>query len=35
MRIMGVDTLRLDEFPSLLYLLVGTAEGLTGLGSPD
>ena len=32
MRITAVDTLRLGEFPSLLYVLVRTDEGLVGLG---
>ena len=29
---MRIDTLRLDEFPSLVYVLLHTDEGLTGLG---
>ena len=32
MKVTGVDTLRLDEFPNLLFVLVRTDEGLTGLG---
>src|SRR5439155_1955988 len=32
MKITRVDTLRLDEFPSLVYVLVYTDEGLVGLG---
>jgi len=32
MKIVGIDTLRLDEFPSLVFLLVRTDEGLVGLG---
>jgi galactonate dehydratase len=31
-KITRIDTLRLDEFPSLLYVLVHTDEGLVGLG---
>ena len=32
MKIVRVDTLRLDEFPSLVFLLLHTDEGLVGLG---
>ena len=32
MKITRIETLRLDEFPSLLHLLVHTDEGLVGLG---
>ena len=32
MRITGVDTLRLDEFPSLAFVLVHTDQGFVGLG---
>jgi L-alanine-DL-glutamate epimerase-like enolase superfamily enzyme len=32
MRVTGIRTLRLGEFPNLLWLLVETDEGLTGLG---
>ena len=32
MKIVRVDTLRLDEFPSLLYVLIHSDEGLVGLG---
>ncbi|HEY1368955.1 MAG TPA: mandelate racemase/muconate lactonizing enzyme family protein [Gaiellaceae bacterium] len=32
MRITRIDTVRTDEFPSLLHVLVHTDEGLTGLG---
>ena len=32
MKITRVDTLRLDEFPSVVYVLVHTDEGLVGLG---
>ena len=32
MMIVRVDTLRLDEFPNVLWVLVHTDEGLTGLG---
>ena len=32
MKITRVDTLRLDEFPSLVYVLVHTDDGLVGLG---
>ena len=32
MKITRIDTLRLDEFPSLVYVLVHTDEGLVGLG---
>src|SRR3954463_14148102 len=32
MKITRVDTLRLSEFPSLVYVLVHTDEGLVGLG---
>src|SRR5437762_1398450 len=32
MRIARIDTVRTDEFPSLVHLLVHTDEGLTGLG---
>ncbi len=32
MRITRIDTLRLEEFPSLLHVLVHTDEGLIGLG---
>ena len=31
-KITRIDTLRLDEFPSLVYVLVHTDEGLVGLG---
>lgn len=32
MKITAIDTLRLDEFPNLLWVQVQTDEGLTGLG---
>ena len=32
MKITRIDTLRLDEFPSLVHVLVHTDEGLVGLG---
>jgi galactonate dehydratase len=32
MRVTRIDTVRLDEFPSLVHLLVHTDEGLVGLG---
>ena len=32
MKITRIDTLRLDEFPSVVYVLVHTDEGLVGLG---
>ena len=32
MKITRIDTLRVDEFPSLIYVLVHTDEGLVGLG---
>src|SRR5918998_2585890 len=32
MRVVQVDTLRLDEFPNILFVQVHTDEGLTGLG---
>jgi L-alanine-DL-glutamate epimerase-like enolase superfamily enzyme len=32
MKIVQVDTLRLDEFPNILFVQVHTDEGLTGLG---
>ena len=32
MRVTGIRTLRLGEFPNLLWLVVETDEGLTGLG---
>lgn len=32
MKVSRIDTLRLDEFPNLLFLEVHTDEGLTGLG---
>jgi L-alanine-DL-glutamate epimerase-like enolase superfamily enzyme len=32
MRITRLDTVRTDEFPNLVHLLVHTSEGLTGLG---
>jgi len=31
-RVTRVETLRLDEFPNLLFVQVGTDEGLVGLG---
>lgn len=32
MRITTIETIRLDEFPNLLWVHIGTDEGLTGLG---
>ncbi len=32
MRITTIETIRLEEFPNLLWVHVGTDEGLTGLG---
>lgn len=32
MRITGIDTVRTEEFPNLVHVLVHTSEGLTGLG---
>jgi galactonate dehydratase len=32
MRITRIDTVRTDEFPNLVHVLVHTSEGLTGLG---
>lgn len=32
MRVTQIDTVRLDEFPSLVHVLVHTDDGLTGLG---
>ena len=32
MRLVQVDTLRLGEFPNILFVLVHTDEGLVGLG---
>src|SRR3712207_9447330 len=32
MKVVQVDTLRLDEFPNILFVQVHTDEGLTGLG---
>src|SRR5918992_4572280 len=32
MKVVLVDTLRLDEFPNILFVQVHTDEGLTGLG---
>lgn len=32
MKVVQIDTLRLDEFPNLLFVLVHTDEGLMGLG---
>jgi galactonate dehydratase len=32
MKVVRVDTLRLDEFPNILFVQVHTDEGLTGLG---
>ena len=32
MRISRIDTVRTDEFPNLVHVLVHTDEGLTGLG---
>ncbi len=32
MKVTRIDTLRLDEFPSIVYVLVHTDEGLVGLG---
>ncbi|MDQ3591179.1 MAG: mandelate racemase/muconate lactonizing enzyme family protein, partial [Actinomycetota bacterium] len=32
MKVVQVDTLRLDEFPNILFVQVRTDEGLTGLG---
>jgi galactonate dehydratase len=32
MMIIAIDTLRLEEFPNVLWVLVHTDEGLTGLG---
>ena len=32
MRITGIDTVRTEEFPNLVHVLLQTSEGLTGLG---
>ena len=32
MRVTRIDTVRLDEFPSLVHVLIHTDDGLTGLG---
>ena len=32
MKVIQVDTLRLAEFPNILFVLVHTDEGLVGLG---
>ncbi len=32
MRITRIDTVRIEEFPNLVHVLVHTSEGLTGLG---
>jgi galactonate dehydratase len=32
MRVTGIDTVRTDEFPNLVHILINTDEGLTGLG---
>jgi galactonate dehydratase len=32
MKVVQVNTLRLDEFPNILFLQIHTDEGLTGLG---
>ena len=32
MKITGVETLRLGEFPNIVWILIQTDEGLTGLG---
>jgi galactonate dehydratase len=32
MKITAIETIRLEEFPNLLWVHVGTDEGLTGLG---
>ena len=34
MKVTQIETLRLDEFPNVLWLRVHTDEGLIGLGKP-